>query len=69
MAAAGAVRYPRLQLGAAACACWLELVPLTEVSDNAGRTGAGRDSSVNQGVEEQAAAAVAADAGDAGGQP
>ena len=27
---------PRLQLGAPACACWLELVPRTEVSDHAG---------------------------------
>ena len=37
------VRGPRLQLGAPACACWLELVPLTEVSDHAGRD-AGRRS-------------------------
>ena len=30
------VRCPTLQIAAPACACWLELVPLTEVSDHAG---------------------------------
>ena len=33
------VRCPRQQLGAPACACWLELVHLTEVSDHAGDQG------------------------------
>ena len=30
------MRCPRLQLGTPACACWLELVSLTRVSDHAG---------------------------------
>jgi hypothetical protein len=30
------VRCPRLQFGTPSCACWVELVPLTGVSDHAG---------------------------------
>ena len=35
------MRCPRLQLGAPACACWLDLVSLTAVSDHAGSSSDG----------------------------